>query len=154
MVSYYDLCVNDFDPYLYYSMSDIFRRIEVRNKKDIRIELGKNEKEALKNCQKFINKLLESANVNFLHGDKTMILNEINIGIICDFFENKGENEDKILFRTLKIGYPFNTLDYLESCKIHLFKGKGLTLCGKESGDLAYLVGEKAYCGKCFGTQI
>lgn len=153
MVSYYDICVNDFDPALDYRMTEIMMRMEKRHKKDIERELNDNEKSIIKNCQKYINKQLELADINKMYGDKTIQLDGNKIGIICDFYEKNGENEDEILFRTLKIGNPFNILDYVESCKIHLFNGKGRTICGKESGDIAYLVGKKAYCRKCFETD-
>lgn len=153
MTSYYKVCVSRFHPNSIFAeqKQDYMERMNSRHVKDTRINLGPNAKAALRECQSIIKNSLTSPDTNELYDDMCLELDDEELKTVCALLDRKNGDESRILLRHLKMENPS---DFMRSHAIHFFKGQGLTACGKKTGDVAYLIGEKTYCKDCLLATI
>lgn len=119
------------------------KKNEEQNTQDKKIKLGPNALNALRECQRYIRKLLTMPGTDELFDELLLELDHKELVQVCMLVDRQKGEKKGILLRH----------DH-DSSMIHLFHGEGKTVCGKQTGTVGYLIGEKTYCRECLTTEF
>lgn len=141
-MTYFDICNSGTHPNNLFS--DINLNIEKRKIEDNCVLLGPKAKQALKDFQTSMKQKLFDSKTNDYYDDMMYEMDTEELYDVCKLLDRKNGKNTGILLR-----YADSQLDSYDH-RVHLFQGRGLTVCGLKTGEVFYLMGEHTYCKKCF----